>query len=268
MSKIILVFAIGKVLPFNAIHTIRNHRIVKLIIFLLLTGFCLHAGIRCYSQKVTLNVKNELLINVVPEIQRQTDFHFVYREELLQESKTVDLQVKQMALKDVLELCFKDQPLVYQILDHTIIVTKKESIQDGFRLSSLNGPFVNIKGKLITEVGGPIVGASIIVKRTGQGSITDENGFFMLSNVSGDETLLICLPKPKNHPKESSETTLQLIWRRIKEIFSRKVILNWLFKRLWSLIKNRYKLYNLKRVANKKTKPVNDKHDDQETLSS
>ncbi|MDP4264523.1 MAG: SusC/RagA family TonB-linked outer membrane protein [Bacteroidota bacterium] len=173
-------------------HSRARHIIVKILLTMkimavLLTAFCLHASAAGYAQTVTISAKKAPLERVFAEIEKQTGYGFVYRWELLQKTKPVDLQLNQASLKDALDICFMNQPLSYSIVDKTIIVSKKENEQ----ITLLTAPLIDVKGKVTNEKGEPVAGASIRVKETNKGTSTDENGVFALSGVDAEATLVI-----------------------------------------------------------------------------
>src|SRR5689334_13490132 len=95
-----------------------------LSVFLLFTCLNLSAGV-VYSQKVTLSGKDIPLKQVFKEIKKQAGYTFVYREVLLQKASSVNLNVKNASVPQVLDICFKGQPLSYTIINNNIVVVKE-----------------------------------------------------------------------------------------------------------------------------------------------
>lgn len=169
--------------------TINAIRIMK-IIGILLTVICLHFSISSYSQTITLSVKNGSLEKIFKEIEKQTNYYrFAYRWEVLQKAKPVDVEVNKAPLKDVLDICFKDQPLlIYEILENTIII--KEKATAGVN-SSGELPALDTKGKVTDEKGEAISRATVSVKGTTKLTTTNENGEFFLEDVKENAVLFI-----------------------------------------------------------------------------
>src|ERR1700733_8903395 len=143
---------------------------VKLTTIFLLAG-CLQLSAKSYGQYITLSKKNAPLQEIFLDIYRQTGYYFMCEDKLLETASKVDIQVKDATLKDVLEICFKDQPLVYTISDHVIVVSKK----------AFNQVF-EVDGKVINEKGELLEGAVILIKGTGHGTATDSKGNFHLQS--------------------------------------------------------------------------------------
>ncbi|WP_182921369.1 TonB-dependent receptor [Pedobacter planticolens] len=134
------------------------------------------------GQKVSLNEKNANLEQVFQSIKKQTGYSFLYDATELIGAEKVTINVKDVALKDALDLCFKEQPLTYKIFEGTIVVKKKGSDEQ-------KAPVV-IKGTVNDEKGSPIPGASVKVKGTTTVAITDNKGNYSIT-VSGENSILV-----------------------------------------------------------------------------
>ena len=88
-------------------------RIMKLTIILL--AACLQLSARGLTQTVTISVKDAPLLTVLKAIKKQTGFVFYVTSEELKRAKTVSITANNLPLEQVLDMCFKDQPLTYAI---------------------------------------------------------------------------------------------------------------------------------------------------------
>ncbi|WEK33938.1 MAG: TonB-dependent receptor [Candidatus Pseudobacter hemicellulosilyticus] len=79
------------------------------------------------NQPVTLQAKSDSLELILKKLEKQTGFSFIYENDLLDKAAPVTFNAVNMALKEVLELCFRDQPLAYTIRGNSVILRKKES---------------------------------------------------------------------------------------------------------------------------------------------
>ena len=77
--------------------------IMKITLLFLILGI-LHVSADTYAQKaqVTVEVKSGTFYDVVSEIEKQTEFMFFYKSEDIDNSKQVDIQVKNRQVTDVL----------------------------------------------------------------------------------------------------------------------------------------------------------------------
>jgi TonB-linked SusC/RagA family outer membrane protein len=162
---------------------------MKLTAILLLTA-CLQVSAKTYSQTITLNVQNAPLDKVIKEIEKQTKVNFFYQEGLFQTAKPITISVSKSTLQQTLELCFSGQPFEYKIVQNTVFVKRKEVIKIDQPLADQvdNG---DLKGRVLTKEGEPLVSANVINRRTGKGTTTDANGNFILNDVNKDDIVQI-----------------------------------------------------------------------------
>src|SRR6266540_3968419 len=90
-------------------------KVMKITAFILLVG-CVHATAAGYGQKmISLSEKNAPVLKIFNEIRKQTGYQFLYALQVLEKTKNVTINVKNASLEQVLETCFKDQPIEYRI---------------------------------------------------------------------------------------------------------------------------------------------------------
>src|SRR5579862_3259815 len=162
-------------------------RVVKLTAIILLVGF-LQLSARTNAQSITISLKNARLEIVFGEIVKQTGFNFVYNNSLIAKAKSVDVDVKEGSIDDVLHQCLRDQQLEYEIVDKTIIVKPKPGLSE-FQFP--NSPPSEITGRVTTEQGEPLENANILIKRTKKGTITNANGEFTLKDVRPEDEITV-----------------------------------------------------------------------------
>jgi len=164
-----------------------------LLIMNLTTGFlfaiCFSAGATGYSQLVTLSEKNASLEKVFKEIGRQTGYSFVYTESQLKKSKNIDITVQGNSIDQVLEICFKGQPLTYTVFNRTVIVKEKEQVPSK-EIIAAPPPDVEVKGSVKNERNEPVDGATITVKGTTIATKASATGDFLIT-LPGDKNILV-----------------------------------------------------------------------------
>ncbi len=164
-------------------------RVMRLTAILLLT-VCLHVAAKTNGQTVTLNVKDAPMKKVFREIQKQTGLSVIMEESVLEKLKSVTLDVHDMPVSDVLAICLKDEALSYSIIDRRIVVKSITTPDLSRGVISLPPP-IDIHGRVTDSLGNPLVGASVFVKGSRKGAITDAKGEFVLKGVSDDNILVI-----------------------------------------------------------------------------
>ena len=152
-----------------------------LLVFVLSTIFQVNAA--TYGQNVTLNIKNASLKEVLDVLRKQTGYHFLYRTEMLNQTRQLSINVTNEPLTKVLELCFEGQPLTYSINEKTIVLRERpvspiKSVQQA-----------RITGTVTDATGLAMPGVGIKVKGTSTTAVTDTEGKYVV-NAGGNITLV------------------------------------------------------------------------------
>ncbi len=160
---------------------------MKLLILLTVVA-CLQLSATGYGQTVTLSVKNTSLEKVFKEVKKQTGFSFVYTRDQLKNTLPVTCTVVKAELKEVLSICFFNQPLSFIIEGKYIVVQTKSTV---FRPVILPDSLIDIRGHVTNENGEPLKGATIIAKKSNRGVSTNNNGDFILQGVQENDVLTV-----------------------------------------------------------------------------
>ncbi|MFT3822999.1 MAG: SusC/RagA family TonB-linked outer membrane protein [Chitinophagaceae bacterium] len=160
------------------------------LFFLLFFLFILQSNAGVLSQVITLSVKKASLEKVFREIRRQTGYTFVYTNELLRNTKPVDLEVQSTSLETVLNLCLKDQPLTYAIVEK-VIVLKEKPVEEKKENVSGDKETNEVQGRVTNSGGEPLANASVVIGRTGYGTQTNSNGVFKLRSVNSEDAITV-----------------------------------------------------------------------------
>jgi TonB-linked SusC/RagA family outer membrane protein len=162
---------------------------------ILLLGACLQVAAKGNAQNVTLTEKNAPIEKVLLSIEKQTNISFYYKVELLQKARPVTISVKNIPLKEALDICFKDQPLTYEQIGHIVVVKAKSfTAPPIIGIAPREGdlaPFFDVRGRVIISATEPVHGATVAVKGTKTVAMTDRNGDFSLKNIEPNAVLVI-----------------------------------------------------------------------------
>ncbi|WP_242527931.1 SusC/RagA family TonB-linked outer membrane protein [Allomuricauda sp. CAU 1633] len=136
--------------------------------------------------KVNLSVDDATVIEVLRQIEEQTEFKFVYDRKVRRLHKTYDIAYRGVSLRSILELMAKDANLTFRRINHTISIDVKPEAPK--RVVEVE--FVTVNGTVTDEYGVPLAGASVAEKGTANGTITDFDGNFSI-DVEEDAILEI-----------------------------------------------------------------------------
>ncbi len=178
------------ILKTNCFRSLNRRTVPKtLLIMKLLSVFMLAASLQVsakgFSQSITLHKKNITLPQLFREINKQSGYQFFYRDALLSNAGKMSISVTNAPIEQVLDICFRNLPVSYTVVEKTIVVKEKPSLvnNDGTGMV-VQAP---ITGVVRDESGAPLAGVSVIVKGTSKGTSTDEKGAFTIDASEGDE---------------------------------------------------------------------------------
>jgi TonB-dependent SusC/RagA subfamily outer membrane receptor len=168
----------------------QTRRIMR-ITALLLLGAALHVSATGLSQKVTLSLDKVPVQKVFTEVFRQTGVSIVYQESLFSALAPVSIHVKDATVQEVLDKCLSGQPFDYSFEGNLIVIKQKtgSTLKSADSLSTT--PPIDIRGHVTDSLGNPLVGASVTVKGSKKGTVTDANGDFALPGVKDNAVLVI-----------------------------------------------------------------------------
>ncbi len=151
------------------------------------TGFMQAANAVFAQTTVTATFKNATLSEVLWEVQRQTDFTFVYSTEEVKNVKVEKLIVNHEKIANVLDKCLKDSGLTYTVHDGVIAIKPASKVEE----AATPQQKTKLNGTVVDETGEAIIGANVIVKGTTNGCTTDLDGHFTLDVDHLPATLMV-----------------------------------------------------------------------------
>ncbi len=130
--------------------------------------------------KVSLAVKNASILQVMQEIESQTDYLFVYDKNEMDLDRKVNMEIENMNIEKVLDNMFNKSTTAYVFKGSNIILMN----------SNYQQPKKNVSGSVKDPSGIPLPGVTVVVKGTTQGTVTDTNGNYSISNIADDAVLI------------------------------------------------------------------------------
>ena len=184
--------------------------VMKITCFLfLLAAMTVSASTK--AQKITLSEKNAPLKQVLEKIRRQSGYDIVGNAKLITGARPVTIELKEVAIEQVLKMVFADQELLYEIDNKTVLVKKKESSFLDRIISNFQD--IDINGTIVDEKGNPMPGASIKIKGTNRSVSSAGDGTFALKNVDENDMIIISFIGYKNQEIPANKISGQIIMK-------------------------------------------------------
>ena len=166
---------------------------LKIAIFIIVVSVSNVLSTPSYSQvaRVSLEMKDKSLDQVMDEIERQSDFYFIFNQKQIDINRVVDIEVNNKLITDVLPELFKGTNVNYTVFDKKILLTTDPLDKRILAHANITELQQNqIIGKVTDEKGNPIAGATVTVKGTTIGTLTDETGKYIITNPPTNATLV------------------------------------------------------------------------------
>ncbi len=153
---------------------------------------CLHLCAATSAQKINLNEKHSSLSKVFQKISDQTGMLFIYRDEWLSQTRDVTISVKTASLKEVLDICFANQPFTYEIIQKMVVLKERPvPLPLPPAADTSRRPAAAFRGQVTDSIGNPLVGATVRIRGTKRGANTDIKGMFELYSTQPGDVVVI-----------------------------------------------------------------------------
>ena len=160
-------------------------KIMRISVFLLMVFALQTWASSSYSQQthVTINLKNVKVLEVLNEIENSTSFYFLFNKDLVDIERIVSVSAENKKIDAILTDLFAGTNVKFFVSGRQVVLTtEKEEKQ------IIQGK--DISGKVTDSSGLPLPGVTVVLKGTNQGTITDGDGNYNLSNIPGNATLI------------------------------------------------------------------------------
>lgn len=141
-----------------------------------------------YSQITKLNIKvtNVPVQDVIQLIEDQSDYYFLYQDEVFKKGQKISIQSNNESVETILKQLAEQANITFELSDRQIILKKKpEGMSLNQQIKDLT-----ISGTVRASAGEPIPGATVVEKGTNNGTITDVDGRFTITHVSSNASLV------------------------------------------------------------------------------
>lgn len=165
--------------------------LVMRLTVILLAAAIFQANASGHAQTVTLSGKTIPIKKVFTAIKQQTGYVVFSNTNTINDAQNVSLSVKDMPLKDLLDVVLKDLPVTYLIKDKTIVLSRKAP--PSADVLTIPAPPNTISGVIRSTSGELLPGVSVRLKNTVTGTVTSSDGAFYFTHLPENTVLLITM---------------------------------------------------------------------------
>lgn len=132
--------------------------------------------------KLTLDLKHVSVEQLIDNIESTTEFKFVYMIRAVDLERQVTVKVNGERIEKVLDKVFGNTSTTYNVVDRQIFLTEKKDGPVIRKPEIKSEPLqLTVTGKVVDEFGTPLLGTTVAVKGTAQGTSTDFDGNYALT---------------------------------------------------------------------------------------
>lgn len=180
---------------------------MRLMLFLMWVSVFVANANTASSQSVKFTAKFEgsTLAEVFEMLEKQSNIGFLVPGDLLKDQTKISLSFKEAAVEDVLHRILDPRGYEFEFVGKNVVITQKAG-QAAVAQQRV------VKGQVTNSMGEPIPGVTIVVKGTNQGTISDAEGHFTLTNVTAETTLIFSFVGMRSQEIiVGGETTLDVV---------------------------------------------------------
>lgn len=147
--------------------------LMKLAVIIILAT-CLQVSAKGYSQetKLTLDLKEVSISKALKTIERKTEYRFVYSSNFFPAELTVNVQVKNTPVSEILSLILARTGFTFKKVDEDLIVITSSA-------PKLNQ--ITVKGKVTDANGAPLAGVTVALENSTVQTATNAQGEFSIN---------------------------------------------------------------------------------------
>ncbi len=141
----------------------------------LILGLTIAVGIQ--AQQLTIRLNRVTVREAMEEVKKQSGYNFIFATSDVDVRQLITVNAVNQPIEAVVKQIIEKQALQFDIKEKSIVL-KKAEVPVAPRQHS-----VRLSGRVVDDKGEPVIGASVVIRETNLGTITDIDGNFKLSGV-------------------------------------------------------------------------------------
>lgn len=181
-----------------------SNRLLCIAVMLLMPCFAISA--LAQDARISLNMQNATLRDVIAKIENQSKVYFTYNHNQIDVNKTVSINATNQTLNQVLEQLFIGSDTGYKVEDGHVVLFQKEVPQ-----ATKPGQKRTIKGIVNDDKGVLVIGASILEKNTLNGTVTEIDGTYTMTLEKSDVIVVSCIGYATKEITVGNQSTIDVV---------------------------------------------------------
>ncbi|MDR2809028.1 MAG: TonB-dependent receptor [Tannerellaceae bacterium] len=172
------------------------------------------------SAQVSVSANKQTIKQVMLQIEKSSGFSFFYSDDFLDLDKEVYVNIKDESIESALNKLFQGTDITYKIDKdkHILLAIDKTRNKPATK---------NITGKVVGNDAEPIIGASVSVKGSSTGTITDIDGRFSLETPAGSTLSVSYIGYATQEIKLGENTNMQIVMQENLQLLDEVVVVGY-----------------------------------------
>jgi TonB-linked SusC/RagA family outer membrane protein len=186
-------------------------------LMLLLLVWPVSLGMQAQNQKITLPQKPMTLLAAFEEIEKQTQLTIAYNESAININRNISVDITAKSLQEALSAVLKNTQMTFRLRGkQIIIVPASEAVLER-----------KYSGTVTDENGETVIGASISIKGSKTGTVTDADGRFSIQAAAGSTLLVSYLGFASKEVKLGNSLELQIVISEDQKVLDEVVVIGY-----------------------------------------
>lgn len=191
-------------------------RIVLVCLFIVLCGM----PDNLWAQSIRLDKNKLTLAELIQQIEKQTDYLFVYNEMEIDVKKKLSVPLQSETVEKLLTKALENSRIYYHIENKNIILSLRKVQQQA-------KDTILISGYVKDESGEPLIGASVSIKGTTSGVVTDFDGAFSIHATPGATLLISYIGYIKQEVKVGNRIHILVLLKEDSQVLNELVVIGY-----------------------------------------
>lgn len=197
---------------------------MRITTFLLLVCvFCSFAeNTHSQNARVSINKRNVQLEEILTEIESQTDYLFIYNNQV-DVNKMVSVKTKNQPVSTVLKDLLNNSGIGFAMEGTHIVLSKT----DNATIHATQQQSRKIEGIILDSNGDPVIGANVVVKGSTNGTVTDIDGRFSVEAETGSVLNISYIGYLTKEMPVGNQTNIRIILLEDTKILDEVVVIGY-----------------------------------------
>lgn len=202
-------------------HTFRIMKITVVALFAFVFAL-LATQANSQNAKVSIRVNQLSTKEVIAEIEKQTEYLFVYNKNEINVDRLVSLDASNKPVSEILNQMFGNTDIAYKLVGKNISLIKRKIESEATQSKKKT-----ITGVVLDQAGEPVIGANVVEKGTINGIITDIDGKFSLDVTDGVTLLISYIGYSPTEMKVGGKNSFSIVLKEDSELLDEVVVVGY-----------------------------------------